>query len=97
MHARGAEAFSQGLRGVAFIVSLFGCVVLHEFGHALTAKRFGVVTLDITLYPIGGISRFASMPEKPAHELFILDRRAVGQRCHSFSSVDIPECCRTSA
>lgn len=71
MHARGAEAFNQGLRGVAFIVSLFACVVLHEFGHALTAKRFGIVTRDITLYPIGGISRFESMPEKPVHELLI--------------------------
>src|SRR5205085_9873264 len=54
-----------------FVLALFGCVVLHEFGHALTAKRFGVVTRDITLYPIGGISSFESMPEKPAHELLI--------------------------
>lgn len=62
---------SGGLRSVLFILALFFCVVLHEFGHALTARRFGVVTRDITLYPIGGISRFESMPEKPAHELLI--------------------------
>lgn len=65
------DGLGQGLRGALFVLSLFVCVVLHEFGHALTAKRFGVVTRDITLYPIGGISSFESMPEKPAHELLI--------------------------
>src|SRR5258707_849993 len=65
------EGLGQGLRGALFILAIFVCVVLHEFGHALTAKRFDVVTRDITLYPIGGISSFESMPEKPAHELLI--------------------------
>lgn len=71
MHARSANGLSEGLWGVLFILALFGCVVLHEFGHALTAKRFGVKTRDITLYPIGGIASFESMPEQPAHELLI--------------------------
>ena len=71
MHLGMGEGFGQGLRGALFVLALFACVVLHEFGHALTAKRFGVVTRDITLYPIGGISSFESMPEKPAHELLI--------------------------
>ncbi len=65
------EGFGRAASGALFILALFGCVVLHEFGHALTAKRFGVVTRDITLYPIGGISSFESMPERPAHELLI--------------------------
>lgn len=64
-------SFDDGLRAVLFISLLFVCVVLHEFGHALTAKRFGVVTRNITLYPIGGISSFESMPERPVHELLI--------------------------
>ena len=54
-----------------FAMVLFICVVMHEFGHALTARRYGVTTKDIIISPIGGIARLLNIPEKPKHELII--------------------------
>jgi Zn-dependent protease len=67
----GASGIVDGLVAVGLIVSVFGCVLLHEFGHAAAAARYGIGTQSITLLPIGGVAKLEGMPSQPLHELVI--------------------------
>lgn len=68
-HARGGPA--AAFEGVLFVVLLFLCVLLHEFGHIFAARRYGVATPDVTLLPIGGVARLERIPEEPGQELVV--------------------------
>lgn len=67
-HQGGAEAAWQG---TIFIVLIFLCVLLHELGHVFAARRYGVRTRDVTLWPFGGIASMERMPDKPSEELIV--------------------------
>src|SRR5687768_3174408 len=59
------------LETIALVLCVFVCVMLHELGHALTAKRYGIDTTDITMLPIGGLARLTRIPEEPKQELAV--------------------------
>jgi Zn-dependent protease/CBS domain-containing protein len=72
----GAVHFMDGgawsaLTGIAFVIVLFACVVLHEFGHIMMARRFGIATPDVTLLPIGGVASMERLPENPREEILV--------------------------
>src|SRR3954447_22549359 len=62
---------AAALDSVVFIVLLFACVLAHEFGHIFAARRYGIRTPEVTLWPIGGVASLERIPDKPSEELVV--------------------------
>lgn len=71
LHLQQGHGLIEITFGLLFLAALFTCVTLHEFGHTLTARRYGIETRDINLLPIGGVARLERMPEDPKQELAV--------------------------
>lgn len=70
--SRGAKNdWATSLISVFFTLIIFGVVTLHEYGHALTARHFGISTRDITLWPFGGVATLQSLPQTPRQEVLV--------------------------
>ncbi len=71
LELKSGGTFQNAMMSIVFIMLLFVCVVFHEFGHILTARKFGVTAKKITLLPIGGVAAMETIPENPKQELLI--------------------------
>ena len=69
--AGATGSWRDAFDAAVLVLSVFGCVVLHEFGHCLMIKRYGIHVRDIVLFPIGGVARADSIPENARHEILV--------------------------
>lgn len=57
--------------GLLFVLLIVASVIIHEFGHVMMARQYGVKVLDVTLWPFGGVARIEQIPAAPRGEFMI--------------------------
>lgn len=71
LNTTATGGLASGISACLFLIAVFGCVYLHELGHAFAAKHYGIRTIDITILPIGGLARLERLPQVARQEFWI--------------------------
>lgn len=69
-YSAGGGVIAMGY-GLLFVAVVFGLVLVHELGHGLMARQYGLRVRDVTLLPFGGVAHIEQMPASSRVEALV--------------------------